>query len=334
MNPIKFVRPNITLSFWFALSAALIAFAIISDQLLFALGITSGAILIRSISQKSSKVFHYTLRFTFTFTAYLTALLPLWPETISDYYYAPLLLSLGVALIAALNQHSYGGSRGVTAIAAIAFLLFIRNIVLYFHFEAPLAELSFSLGFIAFMEIALSNRYHDSDDNPHPELVFGLVLALIASFHFTSLLLGFVLASVPLLAFLLRNHEMAKIANEHTRAARSLTPTPRPSTKHSLLTISLIPALLTGILYLITLRLPFWADYLPNDAPYIAQSIAHKAKTISEAADLEDETVQNVANALVDQKFLKEKATQLANAWAQDTTNLDAPRNLDRKSVV
>lgn len=309
-------KPNITLSYWLALSAALIAFGIVSEQLLFASFLGLGAITIRSISTVVSKRVHNSIRFAFTLIAYTAALLPLWPEDLSAYYYAPLILVLGIALIAAFNRQSYGGSRGVTSIAAIAFLLFIRNIVLYFHFEAPLPELYFSFAFVGLMEIALSNRYQKSEDNPHPELVFGLLLAFVASFKFTSLPLAIVLAALPVLAFLIRNHELAQIANVHTRNATQISdPTLNKNARTGLLPLVLVPLTAASLLYLTILQAPFWADLLPRDAPYLAKSIAQKATNLSNAANLEDERIQEVTNKLVDQQFLKQKATQLAESW-------------------
>ncbi len=313
------VRPQISLSFWLALSAALIAFSIVSQKLVFAFLIGLGAIALRSISPAASKHIHFAANASFTFVAYLAALTPLWPEELSDFYYAPLLLITGIALTAALNRNSYGGSRGVTSIAAIAFLLFIRNIVLYFQFEAPIPELSFSLAFVGLMEIALSNRYQKTNDNPHPELIFGLALALIASFQFTSLALGLVLASLPIIAFLIRNHELAQVANEHTRPATNLTPL-RANNKNrrSLITLVCLPALLAVLLYLTTLQIPFWADFLPRNAPYIAKEIAQKANAISDAAALDDEAVIEITNSLVDPEFIKEKASQIARSWGKE----------------
>ncbi len=325
-------RPNITLSYWLALSAALISFAIVSGQLFFAASIALGAIALRSIADTVSPRIRHGARFAFTLAVYTTALLPLWPEKLSAYYYAPLILVLGVALIAAFNRHSYGGSRGVTSIAAIAFLLFIRNIVLYFHFEAPLPELSFSLTFVGLMEIALSNRYHKGEDNPHPELVFGLVLALVASFQFTSLILAIVLAVLPILAFLIRNHELGRYANEHTRSATLISgPKQKSSSRGTLLALSALPLLAACLLYLTTLQAPFWADFLPRDAPYLAKSIAQKATTISNASDLSDEGIQEATNKLVDQEFLKEKANQIAKNWSRDKRDDATPIESEKR---
>lgn len=324
-------RPNITLSYWLALSAALISFAIVSGQLFFAAFIALGAVALRSIATTVSSRIRHGACFAFTLAVYTTALLPLWPEKLSAYYYAPLILIIGVALIAAFNRHSYGGSRGVSSIVAIAFLLFIRNIVLYFHFEAPLPELSFSFAFVGLMEIALSNRFHKGEDNPHPELVFGLLLALVASFQFTSLLLAIVLAALPILAFLIRNHEFGRYSNEHTRSATLISGAIQKSnSRGTLLALAIIPFLAATLLYLTTLQAPFWADFLPRDAPYLAKSIAQKANTISQASNLSDEGIQEATNELVDQEFLKEKANQIARNWSRDNQD-DAQLKEDEK---
>ncbi|EDY82481.1 Transglutaminase-like superfamily protein [Verrucomicrobiia bacterium DG1235] len=315
------VAPTISLSFWFALSAALVAFSIVSENLPFAFSIAIGAIALRCISTQAPKLLKHAARFTFTFSCYLAALLPLWPDPLTSYYSAPLALACGVALLAALNQNSYGGSRGFTSIAAIAFLLFIRNVVLYHDFQAPIQELSLALAFIAFLEIALSNRYQKNHDRPHPELVFGLMLALVASFHIESLPLATFLAALPLAAFLLRNHKLATSANEHSKTARprftdsgdDLAPR-RPLNKAHGFIIA-VPLLFASLLYLLTLRLPFWADLVPQNAPYIAQSIAEKANIISDAADLENESIEEFADTIIDEKFIKEKATQIAQSW-------------------
>ncbi|MDQ8187018.1 transglutaminase domain-containing protein [Pelagicoccus sp. SDUM812002] len=312
-------RPRITLSYWLALSSALISFAIVSDQLLFALIIGTSAIGLKCISPSAPKSLRYSAQLAFTLTTYLYALLPLWPNSYSDYFYSPIFSVVAVALIAALNRHSYGGSRGVTSIAAIAFLLLIRNIVLYFEFKAPIDELSLGLAFVGLMEIALSPRFTKSQDNPHPELVFGLIVALVASFNFTSLPLGLVLASLPVISFLVRNHELAKIANEHTQAATLISPSPRRIGKSKTTAVlAIVPLVAASLLYLTALQIPFWGNLLPHDAPYLAKSIAQKAATISEAADLEDEAISEVTSKVVDPEFIRDKATQLTQSWKRE----------------
>ncbi len=74
------IRPQISLSFWLALSAALIAFSIISQKLVFAFLIGLGAIALRSISTAASKHIHFAASSSFTFVAYLAALTPLCPK--------------------------------------------------------------------------------------------------------------------------------------------------------------------------------------------------------------------------------------------------------------
>ncbi|MDQ8182696.1 transglutaminase domain-containing protein [Pelagicoccus sp. SDUM812005] len=318
-------RPDINLSYWLALSSALIAFSIVSEKLLLAAFVGLGAIALSALSPNIPKRLRYAAQASFTLVAYFAALLPLWPEPYSAYYYTPVALVLGVALVAALNHYSYGGSRGVTSIAAIAFLLFIRNIVLYFHFEAPLEELGFSLAFVGLMEIALSPRFRNSEDHPHPELIFGLLLALVASFRFTSLSLGIVLSTLPILAFLIRNHELAKIPNEQVKPATLLSPPSRPRRKQlTTCLLSATPLLLAALLYLATLQVPFWGDFLPRDAPYLAQSIAQKASVLSQASNLDDEALSEAAGKIVDPQFFKQKAEQIAQSW-KSTPREDSP---------
>ncbi|MBD5778928.1 hypothetical protein IEN85_05445 [Pelagicoccus sp. NFK12] len=317
LKPPQATRPaRITLSYWLALSSGLIAFAIVSQNPLLTLAIGGGSLALKCFPRSASKFVRYGSQFVFTLLVYTAALLPLWPEPYSDYYYSPLVLIFCVSLIAALNRFSYGGSRGVTSIAAIAFLLFIRNILLFFHFEAPLAELGYSLAFVALMEVALSPRFKDSEDHPHPELVFGLLLALVASFHFTSLPLGLVLAGLPIIAFLVRNHELAKIANEHTRPAHSLSPSaPSPAFALNRFALAGLPLLIAFLLYITALQAPFWGDFLPDNAPYFTKSVAQKANSISQASNLEDEIVTDTTNRVVNPQLIREKAKQIAQNW-------------------
>lgn len=316
-----FVLPVIGLSFWLALTSALVAFSIVSNNPLLAFSIGLGAVLINSLSQQIPKGIRYTARVLFTFTCYLIALFPLWPENLSSYYYSAPILIVSVSALAAFNTNSHGGSRGVTSITAIVFLLLARNIFLYFNFEAPTHDLSLGIAFIATMEIALSNRYQKSNDSPHPEIAFGLLLAFIASFHISSLPLALLLTLLPVAAFLLRNQELAKNANEHTSEATPLN----PSNKRSRLSIHLpllaTPLLLAGLFYLLTLRVPFWGDFLPARSPYFAKAIADKAAKISEAADLDNDSIETFADSLLDPTYLREKAADLTEAWNSEKQN-------------
>ncbi|MBK1878934.1 transglutaminase-like domain-containing protein [Pelagicoccus mobilis] len=310
--------PQLALSYWIALCSGLIAYAIVLQNLLIPLYIGLGSITIHSLSLQAPERLKSITRFLFGFIAYLATLLPLWPDSLTNYWGLPIVLAVTVSTISALNQNSFGGSRAVAAIGTISFLLFLRNIFLYYDFQPPIRELTISLAFVSLMEIALSKRYQNSNDSPHPELIFGLTLALTASFHFSSLSLAILLSILPLLSFLLRNHELARSANEHTNPATPLTP-PSYANKKVPARLVTLPILLACLLYLLSLKIPFWADYVPKYAPYYAVSLAQKAQQVSEASDLEDEKIETIANSVISQKFIETQVSNLTESFTSES---------------
>ncbi|MBC2606630.1 transglutaminase-like domain-containing protein [Pelagicoccus albus] len=323
-----FSLARVGVSYWLALSSALVAFSIVSGATALPLLITGIALLLQSLSPQASPRRHAWFSGLFIFVAYLFALYPLWPYPYFNYYGLPATLLFLVALIAALNRQSFGGSRGVTSIAAISFLLFIRNVAIFFVFEAPIAELSYSIGFVCFMEIATSTRFGKSKDNPHPELAFGLTLALIASFQIESMTLGVFLAGLPIAAFLIRNHILSEVSNEYTRPAIPIHATRPPQRFHPSLFI--LPLALAALLYLVMLRLPFWADSIPRHAPPLAKNLAEKANELSQAADLPNDSIESLANDLINEEFFREKAAQLADTWETLRDAKSSPEQVTR----
>lgn len=308
--------PQLSLSHWIALSSGLTAYAITLQSILLPAVIGIGAIFLQCLQPKITPRLHSLAQVTFTLIAYFLVLLPYWPGNYTDYWGLPLLSVAIVSIVAALNINSFGGSRAVTSIVLISFLLFVRNLFLYLDFHAPIREIILALAFVSMMEIALSKRYHKSEDSPHPELVFGLALAIIASFNFSSIWLAILIAGLPIIAFLLRNYELARIANEHTRDAQPIRYSHARSKQWST-SLAILPLILAILLYTIALKIPFWADYVSKQAPSFATSLADSVQQISIAADLEDEAIEAIADSVVSNRFIEEQVKKISDTLSQ-----------------
>lgn len=325
------------LSYWLALISAMVSFAIVLDSLLFPavtglLGLIfhmlsngdttdeSGQESFLSNENSRSRLVINVARSLFVFTSYFFVLQSFWSDSLLSFYGVPLLLIIAVSLLAAANQSSYGGSRGFTSIAAIAFLLFARNALTMYEFEAPFADLAKAAAFVAFIEIAVSDRFRNSQDKPHPELLFGLLLAVLASFTFTSLALAFALSSLPIASFLVSNHRLARYSNEHTEPA-FIRQLPLPEQKYRFSQYALLilgPLFISLVLYLSFLRVPSWTQFLPEDPPHLAETVAERVKLVSNASSLDESPARELSDSISRKaRELSTEANQAVAAWTR-----------------
>lgn len=355
----SFFHAGLSLPYWLALVGAFLSYAIISDNLWFASTLAFAAIAIRflphsennesqapfkakrSARDRLARTTSAALRFLYPFIAYTIALLALWPDSPWAYYGLPAALIFTLSFIAAIDKHSYGGSRGFTSIAGIAFLLLIRNVVILHEFEPPFPELGQATAFVCFIEIALSTRFHRSQEKPHPELIFGIGLVAIASFHFTSLPLAILLAALPVISFLIRNYDTARISPEHTRPANSFnSPTPPPPHgKSSFALLAALPLLFATAFYLAALRIPFWTELVTEDVPYAVEAVADRANLVSDSSALDDYKAQRIAEKVLPHpQSIKAKTdeivTSLKRKLNEPTTESENPAALENKHSI